>query len=307
MNRNFKTTFLLFHKPMTVAITFFFLLLSFSADLSGQEIKWKRDEPLTQPELQLFHSPHVVDLPTATTLKKWDLEFEISHRFVPTLGSGIEELYGFDGPVNMRLALGLALSDRLLVTIGRSNVSDNMDLWAKYKFIQFRHEHWPLLAAVKVGIGWNSQPQYQVIADRSSTDSHNFQFFGQLIVNTLLNKKLGIGVVPSYLYNSDIRFSDRTKDTFRLGVYSQYYVSPLWSVYMEWNPYISGYNLLVEQEYNSFSYGIELETGGHFFKVFLTNNKFLNSSQSLAGADIAVKDNDWRIGFMITRLLRFSR
>jgi hypothetical protein len=290
-----------------LSLIFLFVILSFPSDLLTQDIKWKRDEPITQPDLQLFHSPHVVDLPTATTLKKWDLEFEISHRFVPPLSSGIKELYGFDGPVNMRLALGLALSDRLLITIGRSNVSDNLDLWVKYKFFQYRHDAVPILAAAKAGVAWNSQPEYQVIADRSSSNSHNYQYFGQLIINTLIHNKLGIGLVPAYLYNSDIRFTDETKDTFSLGVYTQYYVSPLWSIYLEWNPYISGYKLLIDQAYDSFSYGIELETGGHFFKIFLTNNKFLNTSQYLAGADIALKDNDWRLGFMITRLLRFTK
>jgi hypothetical protein len=284
-------------------------LITLALNIQAQESKviWKRSEPLTEPELQLFHSPHVVDLPTATTLQKWDVEFEISHRFIPTLGSGIDELYGIDGPVNMRLALGVALSDRFILTLGRSNVDDNLDLWAKYKLVQYRHETYPMLVAAKLGLGWNSNPQYPVIAGRSGLNKRNFQVFGQLIINVLLNNKLGIGLVPSYLYNTDIRFTDETKDTFRLGSYLQYYVSPLWSLYIEWNPYISGYNLLIEQEFNAFTYGIELETGGHFFKIFLSNNKFINTSQYLAGADIPVKENDWRLGFMVTRLLKFTK
>ncbi len=76
---------------------------------------------------------------------------------------------------------------------------------------------------------------------------------------------------------------------------------------MEWSPYLAGYKSLPGQENNPLSYGIELETGGHFFKIFLTNSQYLNSSQYLAGADIPVENNDWRFGFMITRLLKFSK
>ena len=35
-----------------------------------QKVRWKRSGPATQPELQLFHSPIGIDLPTATTLQK---------------------------------------------------------------------------------------------------------------------------------------------------------------------------------------------------------------------------------------------
>lgn len=282
--------------------------------LWGQEpkVQWQRSAPATQPDLQLFHSPHGIDLPTATTLQKWDMEFEISHRFIPPTSSGIEGFYGLDGPVNMRLALGLALSNRMVVTLGRSNYNDNIDLGVKYKFLQIRHDRIPTLLAVRVGGAWNSDPQYQEIASRSKGDIHNFQFFGQLIINSRIGKKLAIGLVPSYLYNADIRWGpetddSETKDILRLGTHFQFYVSPLWSVLIEWSPYLTGYKSLPGQENNPLSYGIEMETGGHFFKIFLTNSQYLNSSQYLAGADIPVENNDWRFGFMITRLLKFSK
>lgn len=269
--------------------------------------QWKRSRPATQPALQLFHSPHGIDLPTATTLQKWDVEFEISHRFIPPTSSGIDGLYGLDGPVNMRIALGLGLSNRMVVTLGRSNSNDNIDLWLKYKLLQLHNDDLPVLIGILAGGAWNSNPAYFEISKRSKSATRNFQATSQLILNTLYKKKLGIGIVPSYLYNTDIRFDNKTKDTFRLGMYLQYYVSYLWSVLMEWSPYISGYRSLSGQQYNPISFGIELETGGHFFKIFLTNNQYLNSSQYLAGADIPFDENDWRIGFSITRLLKFGK
>ncbi len=301
----------IFKGSLLICLILTVLLIGIS---QGQErrTQWKRSEPATRPDLQLFHSPYAFDLPTATSLQKWDVEFEISHRFIPTTGSGHNDLYGLDGPVNMRLALGMALSNRMVVTVGRSNFSDNVDLGLKYRLLQVRHERIPVLLAVRAGGAWNSDPRYPEISSRSKGNSRNFQGFGQVIINTLIRKRMGIGLVPSYLYNSDIRWGKETgtteiKDTFRLGTYVQFYVSPLWSILAEWSPYISGYKRLVGQENNPLSFGIELETGGHFFKILLTNSQYLNTSQFLAGTDIAVDRNDWRIGFMITRLLKFSR
>ena len=49
--------------------------------------------------------------------------------------------------------------------------------------------------------------------------------------------------------------------------------------------------------------GIELETGGHFFKIVVTNSIRLNQAQYLAGAFSPFEPGEWRLGFNITRLL----
>ncbi|GAB4338073.1 MAG: hypothetical protein Kow0037_21740 [Calditrichia bacterium] len=298
MNKRFKPIILL-----AIIFTLFYA----NAYSQGGKIKWKRRTAPVKPALNLFHSPHGIDLPSATMLQKGDWEFEISHRFVPSLGSGIEHLYGFDGPVNMRIALGWALHNNTIMTLGRSNVNDNIDLGLKQKIYEGNLGGIPLITALRLLAAWNSSPAYFEIQDRDKKNTRNWQGVAQFILNTRLFRKAYLGVVPSYLYNTDIRFEKKTKDTFRLGVLIQYYVSPFWSILAEWSPYVSGYKLLVGQEETPVSFGIELETGGHFFKVFLTNNKFLNSSQFLAGADIPLERNDWRLGFGITRVLKFSK
>ncbi len=84
-----------------------------------------------------------------------------------------------------------------------------------------------------------------------------------------------------------------------MGTYLQYYFSEFWSLMVEWNPTVYGWR----DSFNSFSTGIELETGGHFFKIFVTNNVKINYSQFLAGADKKFGKDNVRLGFMITRLL----
>ena len=294
------------HRFLIILILLHLLTIAPGLFSQNSRVRWKRRTPPSRPEVQLFHSPHAIDLPTATTLQKWEMEFEISHLFVPTTGSGIDKLYGLDGPVNMRLALGVAVSDRALLTLGRSNVNGNMDLLLKYRLLQYYSPTLPVLVAMRLGGAWNTNPEYPELSHRSRTHPRNFQALGQIIVNVMLWKKLGLGLVPSYLYNTDIRWDDEIKDTFRMGTYVQYYVSPLWSLVVEWTPFISGYRHLVDQQHTPLSLALELETGGHFFKLILTNNKFLNSTQFLAGTDIPAQNNDWRLGFQITRLLKFN-
>ncbi len=279
---------------LALAVVFGMVVIS---EAQEKQIRWQRSGALTEPDLQLFHSTQSVNLPTAETLQKGDFEFEISHRFVPTINEGPDAFYGLDGPVNMRLALGYAINNRMIVTLGRSNVTDNVDLHYKYKFLQIRSEKLPVLVAGRVGVAWNTG-----VDGRDKGDPDNFQYYGQIIINTLIKKRLGMGVVPSYLYNSYI-YGEDIQDTFTLGLNGQYYVSSVWSVLVEWNPTVTGWR----SSHNPLSFGIELETGGHFFKIILTNSYLLNPSQFLTGADIDFNDTEWRIGFNITRLLKFSK
>jgi hypothetical protein len=260
--------------------------------LAAQDIKWKRGSTMT-PELELFHSTHVINLLTAETLQQGDFEFEVSHRFIPPIKEGYDAFWGLDGPANIRLALGYAPTDHLIVTLGRSNVNDNLDLQLKYKAFQIRHDMFPSLIALNLGAAWNTE-----VGDRPKGDSRNFQYFAQIIFNALIIEKIGIGLVPSYLYNSALT-TEEIKYSFTMGTYFQYYVSSAWSVVIEWNPTVTGWR----DSYNSVSGGIELETGGHFFKIFVTNNDLINMSQFLAGADKKFGDGEVRLGFMITRLL----
>ncbi len=273
----------------------FFICFPLTVQAQNQPVSWKPGTPVRQ-DLQLFHSTHGINLNTAETLQANDWEFEVSHRFVPPITEGGDVFFGLDGPVKMRLALAYALSDRMLVTAGRSNLQDNWDVQWKYKTIQIKHNLVPLLVAVQAGLAYNAE-----LSGKISENARRYQYYGQIIINTLLKDKVGIGVVPSFLHNSHIYCKD-AQYSFNIGSYIQYYVSPAWSVLAEWIPTVTGWR----SRYDTFSFGIELETGGHFFKIILTNNDTMNPSQHLAGADLDFGSGDWRIGFMITRLLSFN-
>jgi len=279
-------------KPMIVLILIFFISLALQGNA---QVNWKKKEPVDNLPLQLFHSSQSINLPTVETLQHGDFEFEISHRFLPSIKNGAKDFYGLDGPVNMRIALGYAITNDLVLTLARSNVDDNVDLKGKYRLLQFKDTFLPLLVGIQIGIARNTQLSKQVVSG-----SRTYQYFGQIIFNTMIGKKLGIGLVPSYLYNSNIYRSD-IQSSLTLGVNLQYYISNLLSVLAEFNPTVNGYR----NRFDSFAMGFELETGGHFFKIILTNNAKLNPTQFLSGADKRFDDGEWRIGFNITRLLKF--
>jgi hypothetical protein len=249
----------------------------------------------TQPQATAFHATQVINLPTAETLARGEWQFEIAHRFLPAISEGSDALWGLDGPVNMRLGLGYAPSNRLLVTLARSNLQDNWDLQAKLRALELMAGSAPVLVALQAGAAWSTE-----VPDRDSADNGNFQYYAQLIVNTVLADRLAVGVVPSYLYNVLLEETDPLRDLY-WGLYAQLYLSDVFSINAEWNLGASQ----AELEHDPGALGIELETGGHFFKIFVTNSTRLNPSQYLAGTDLSFDTDQWRLGFAITRLLRF--
>jgi hypothetical protein len=271
-----------------------FLLILFGQTAWTQS-NWKRNEEGELPPLELFHSTQAVNLPTAARLAAGEFEFEISHRFIPTVDEGAEQLYGFDGPVNIRFALGYAFSDNGIVTLGRSNVQDNLDLNVKHTLLALRSAILPLHIAVRAGAAQNTS-----VTGRDAWDGESMQAYGQLIINSMIGETFALGVVPSYLHNSHLECAE-TQYSFTVGLHAQYYVTDVFNVLAEWNPTITGWR----GEYNPVSFGIELETGGHFFKVILSNSDLLNPTQFLAGAPDAFNDGKLRIGFNITRVLVF--
>lgn len=264
------------------------------ADAQEPRASWQRRADTVRLDMHLFHSTQSFHLPTAETLQKGVFGFEISHRFVSAISNGADGLYGLDGPVNMRLALGYAFTDHFAVTLARSNWRDNLDLQFKYRVFERPHERFPIVVGVQGGAAWNTE-----FAGRGAFDSESSQLYGQLIVNTLINEKIGVGLVPSYVRNADISDNATSDFMFTVGAYGHYYTSELVALMLEWNLSDPQPNA----EYNTVSLGFQLETGGHFFKVLLTNATSLNPSQYLVGSPYPFEADELRLGFNITRLL----
>lgn len=263
----------------------------------SQEITWKRNlENTTLPELRLFRSTHVINLPSAETYEKGDFEYEISHRFIPAIDEK-GKFFGLDGPANIRFSLSYAPTDRMTLTLGRANIDGNIDFALKYKLLQIRNQILPSQVSIRVGTALNTNFPSQ---DRKIFESENFQFFAQGIFNTLYERILGLGIVPTYLYNSNIYSTERFY-SFTLGSYTQIFLSDKWSVMLEWNPTITGYR----SKFNPVSLGFELDTGGgHFFKFIFSNSVDLNTSHFINGASKQFFKTSPSFGFNLTRILK---
>lgn len=257
--------------------------------------RWRRSGEPTQPPVTVFHATQSANLATAESLRRGEWLFEISHRFLPAVSDGSEALWGLDGPVFNRLGLSYAATDRLMLGILRSNLADNVELNAKLRIAEGGRDAVPFMVALNGGVAWNTQlPNDGGFSDNES------QAYGQLIVNALLGESFAVGVVPTVLRNPSLE--ETTASTvLALGLNAQLYLSPQVSLFGEW--VVAEARADVEHDPGSF--GLELETGGHFFRLLLSNTARMNPTHFLAGTPFSFEPDEWRLGFNITRVLTF--
>ena len=254
----------------------------------------------------IFHSPQSANLPTAETLPKGQWLFEISHRFFPPVSDGADALWGFDGPVINRLGLAYAASDRVMLGVLRSNLDDNLELNAKARVFEGGSDAVPVMIGLMGGVAWNTQAPTG--PGRPGVEENESQQYAQLMFNALLGKRLAAGLVPTVFRNPSI--DDAASETvFVLGLHGQLYVSDKVSFLAERivsedrsGPQRPDPNA---QAHDSGSFGLEIETRGHFFKVVLSNQQRMNPTQFLGGTADEFTPGAWRVGFNIQRKLVF--
>ncbi len=278
---------------MKIIIILITLLILIQLVNINAQPSWEAEEEQPAKSIHLFNSPEVFSLPTTETQSKGDFYFGIYHKFVIPVSNGIDDLFGIDGGVVMRISLGYTPLDNLFLNFGRSNKDGNYDFQAKYKLLSINNETAPMNFAINGGLAYNSKLNPEPV-DKSRL----YQYYFSLIANTLISEKIGIGVAPSYLINSNCN-CEKTYNSFTLGTYIQYFFNEHWSLFVEANPTITGWR----NKFDSYTTGVEYELGGHFFKIILTNNTSINSSQYLSGAGSAFETGDLHIGFVISRVM----
>ncbi len=272
--------------------------------------------PAATSAQNVFASQQSATLPTATASDAGAILIEISHRF-GHLSDGAGDLWGLDGFVLNRLGLAYAPHDGLAFGILRSNSLDNLELNARFAGLSLDAATGPVQFAVQTGVAWNLQEEAEddhgghqhvvagdsddiVVRDDDAAGANEMQAYAQAIANARFADRLALGVVPTLLWNPRIQDHDR-EATISVGVNGQLYLDRRWSLFGEWifsQP-------REDQEYDSGSFGVEIRTLGHFFKLLVTNQHRMNPTHTLAGAAENFLDPaSWRLGFNIQRTFR---
>ena len=243
----------------------------------------------------------VGNTPTTEVLEKGNLLFRISHRFAPKIDKG-NKMFGLDGPAIIMFSLGYAITDDLLVTLGRTNAADDCELNARYRLLEEMNGEVPFSLAFQTGINWESRE----ISGKKRFRSEAFMYSLQVIATKNLFDRFFVAVVPGMLINPNISVSNEDP-LITIGLGGRYYLGAGYSIITDWIPIISGFNAAPSaygfddkvKLFDAWTIGVEKLIGGHVFQVFFTNSEGITTDQYMNGGDLDIQDGDVRLGFMI--------
>ncbi len=243
------------------------------------------------PDKPAFWGMTVVNLPTTQSIEKGKFLFCIAHRYEPSVKEGYAKFFGLDGPANVLDSIGVGLSDKLSLTLGRSRLDQEVVLSARYAVLA-QSASVPFSLSVHAGTSLVTEK----VEGRSFFDARNFKFHAAVSIARKISQRLSLLLVPAYASNVNHLEGDR-KGVFSLGLAGRFMIFNDFSLIAEWIPVLAGF----EAEANGWGFGMEAKIGGHVFQFFVLNSRGVTPAQFLSGGDLLIKNGDLRIGFNIYR------
>lgn len=231
------------------------------------------------------------------------LLFIISHHF-GELKDGSYEFYGLDQST-IRFGLEYGITDRLCVGFGRSSYQKNYDGFYKFKLLR------QSTGAKKMPVSLSLFSSINIISlkwehpEWKNYFTSRLAYCHQILIARKINKKISLQITPSYIHRNIVKLKKDQNDVFAIGGGGRIKLTNRLSLNAEYFYVLPGET--ADNFKNSFSIGVDIETGGHVFQIHLTN-----SLGMFERAFITETTGDWtkggiHLGFNITRVFTLKK
>jgi hypothetical protein len=240
-----------------------------------------------------FKTTKVINLQSSEVTDVGVLDFKMMHRF-GALNAGAYEAFGLD-QATVRFGFEYGIMKNLMVSAGRSNVrsNKNLDFLVKYKLLSQTQDN-----SMPVSVLFTAGAQYLIGTNvkNTLTDKQRSSYFGQAIVTRKFNDDFSWLLSPTVLINAKSNYDQSTQVALGIGMRQK--ISVRSSINLEYIPVLTNKG----EVYNSFSVGLDVETGGHVFQFHLTNSMGLNESQFISNSVDQWNAGGIRLGFNLSRV-----
>ena len=284
-----------------------FLIISSAFTLSAQDIdpmsllQGLAEAPKDEPVIATFKATRLINQQTIEVGGTRSLDFRIHHHFGP-FNSGAYDFWGIDGGASIRLGLEYSYNGRLQFGLGRTSYEKQIDGFLKYRLLrQSKSGSMPISVTLFSGAYRNGIKGLQIGGiDKFKYASDRLSFVQQIIIARKIDDKLSIQITPTMVhYNLVENLSDQN-DAYFLGIAGRYKISNRTAITYEYGAKLLNYS--ESKYYDSMGIGLDIETGGHVFQMFLTNSFGMTENQTFARTNSAWADRGFRLGFNVSRM-----
>jgi hypothetical protein len=250
-----------------------------------------------------FKSTRLINQHTAEVLGKHTLDFRIQHRFGPA-NSGGSELWGLDGPANIKLALEYSFDGRFMFGIGRSSLEKLFDGFLKYKLLRQADAGMPITMTLFAGAYYTSADVTINEIDVYDNTTSRLSYCYELLLARKFSNRFSFQVSPWFVHYNQVERTADKNDVYGLAGMFRFKFTKRSAITAEYSYRLNDYYVESDTRkyYDSFSVGYELETGGHVFQIFFANSFGMAESQFFAHTINKWEDGGIRLGFNISRV-----
>ncbi len=281
------------------------IVFSFGQEEDLMELLDKEAPDSNLPVVATFKSTRIINGHSVEIPAKNELLFIISHRFGP-FNSGAYNFFGLDY-ATIRLGLEYTLPlDFINIGIGRSSYKKTYDGFVKMKLLKQTPGKIPITLTIISSAAITSL-KWQDTLNHAFSDRINYTH--QILIAQKFNKRLSLQIMPSVVHKNIVPLRKHSNDIFMLGVGGRLKITNRIALTAEYYHFLTPTDKLPTE--NGFTpiaplgMGIDIETGGHVFQLFLTNAQAMFNSGFLSETINRFQNGGIFFGFNITRTFDF--
>ena len=244
-----------------------------------------------------FKTTRIVIGQSIENTSKGDLLFSISHHF-GKVNLGPNNFWGLD-IATTRFGFDYGITKRLSIGIGRSTYLKNYDGSVKYKILRQYSGVQNMPVSVSYFGEANINSMQQNFPDGKNYFYTRLSYVSQLLIAHKFNNSLSLQLTPSYIHYNLVNLKTDQNNVFAIGIGGRFKITKRTSVNFEYHYLLPGQ--AAKDFDNSLSLGVDIETGGHVFQLFLTNSQPLFERGFIAETQGKWAKGDIYFGFNISR------
>jgi hypothetical protein len=139
------------------------------------------------------------------------------------------------------------------------------------------------------------------IPERKNYFTSRMSYCFEILIARKFGQRLSLQLMPGMVHKNLVETATDKNDIFSLGGGGRFKVSKRVSINLEYY-YIFPNQVVSATIYNSLSVGVDIETGGHVFQIFLTNSAGEFEEAFLTNTQGAWNKGAIYLGFNISRI-----
>ncbi len=250
-----------------------------------------------------FKSTRIINGHSIEVTQKGIMDFRIAHRF-GTINGGFYDLFGLDN-ASMRMSFDFGVTPRLMLGVGRSTYQKQYDVFFKYKLLRQSSGK----RNMPISLAWMSSAMLQTMkwtdTIRPNYFSSRMYYAHQVIVARKFSESTSIQLMPTLVHYNLVKLAGDPSDVIAIGIGGRQKISPRVSINAEYYYQVPGFQM--PNTTNSFSLGVDIETGGHVFQLHFTNSRGMTERTFISETAGKWGKGDILFGFNISRVFTLKK